>query len=478
MAAATLLVAACGKRFTTPEVPPFDEAEKRPGGDTTTGLGPFPDFERPAANLPGEAKPRFFAGKALAEQPWVKAPTTTTARDGLGPLYNAQTCFDCHEKGSRGFIAERAGTPLHRGVVRLSIPGQNETDGAEPEPTYGLQLQTQSTSLRHQLREKIPNANALLGLAAEARVLVDWVKEPFRYPDGREVSLFRPRLSIEQLGDGPLHPEVRTSLRVAPPIFGVGLIELVDEKAIEALADPDDENDDGISGRVNRVWDFRAGRIAQGRFGYKANRASLEITVAGAFADDIGISNPIFDRQPCSPVQAECQREPHGVDAHGFELGEELLALAVDFNRNLGVPERRGATAEAALRGRRVFHELGCAACHAPRFVTIASTTAPHLGNQVVWPYSDFLLHDMGEGLADGRPDYEASGSEWRTAPLWGLRLGSVVSGTENYLHDGRARSIEEAILWHGGEAAPAQRRFTERPLHERNDLIAFLRSL
>ncbi len=476
LVAALSLSCGCAMR---PEVPPYDDREGLPGGGTTTDLAPFADLGRPVSNLPTAARSDFFAGRALAQQPWVKAPTITTARDGLGPLYNARACFDCHNKGGRGAIPEDPGTPLTSGFVRLSIPGRSERDGATPEPTYGLQLQTQSTSLRHQLRHRLVDVSAIGGgLAPEAQVFVDWKELPFVYDDGRQVTLRRPHVRVDELGYGPLHTDTQMSLRLAPPIFGAGLIELIEQRAIDALTDPNDDDGDGISGRSNRVWDYQREQTVPGRFGYKANRATLEVTVAGAFAGDIGISNPLFPEQPCTEVQRECLQQPHGSDGNGVEISARLLSLVVDFNRNLGVPKRRQPKAPDVLAGRRVFYELGCVGCHQPRFWTQASAEHPHLGNELIWPYSDFLLHDMGEGLADHRPDYEASGSEWRTTPLWGLGVSGEMSGTESYLHDGRARSIEEAILWHGGEADRTRKRFVERTQNERNQLITFLRSL
>lgn len=460
-------------------------------------MAPFPDFERPVANLPLAAKPDFYAGKALAEQPWVKAPASTTARDGLGPLYNARSCFECHAKGGKGYLP-LADMPLTRGVVRLSIPGQDERQGAVAEPTYGLQLQTHSTSLRHQLCARrgvrsgpAPESRGAddstdpceLGpspdaLPAEAQVFVQSEERPFVYPDGRHVSLRLPAIRVERLGYGPLHPDTQMSLRVAPSLHGAGLIELVAQSDIERLTDPNDVDGDGISGRTNQVWDHRNERTVAGRFGYKANRATLESTVAEAFAADLGISNRLVPGQPCTLAQPACARQPHGADEAGVEISDQLLALVVDFNRNLGVPKRRRADSAEVLAGREHFYRLGCAKCHQPSFVTQPSTQHPHLGQQLIWPYSDFLLHDMGEELADGRPDYGASKREWRTTPLWGLGLSARISGVESYLHDGRARSIEEAILWHAGEADAVKERFTRLTKAERDELLVFLGSL
>lgn len=483
-----LLTAWCGREERAPK---YDPREALSGGGATTGLAPFPDFERAAANLPKAAKPRFYAGKALAEQPWVKAPASTTARDGLGPLYNSRSCFGCHVKGGKGHLPTD-GMPLTHGFVRLSIPGEDERGGAVAEPSYGLQLQTRSTSLRHQLCARLAVASrsdddnlgacdpapSYDGPAPEGQVFVYDRERPFVYPDGRRVSLRQADVRIEQLGYGALHPETLMSLRVAPAIHGAGLIELVAQRAIDNLADPPDRDHDGISGRTNQVWDERNQRTVAGRFGYKANHASLESTVAEAFAGDLGISNPLVPRQPCTSAQPACARQPHGADEMGVEISDELLGLVVDFNRNLGVPKRRQPGRSDVMAGREHFYTLGCVKCHHPSFVTEPSMRHAHLGKQLIWPYSDFLLHDMGVGLADDRPDYAASGREWRTTPLWGLGLNAAISGVASYLHDGRARSIEEAILWHGGEADASKQRFTRLAKEARDQLLIFLGSL
>jgi CxxC motif-containing protein (DUF1111 family) len=285
-------------------------------------------------------------------------------------------------------------------------------------------------------------------------------------------------LELDDLAYGALAPDTRLSLRVAPPIHGAGLIELIDQRDIDALEDPGDANHDGITGRANRVWDFRGKRTAKGRFGYKANRPTLEVTVAAAFAEDMGITSSLFPEQPCTPSQRDCRAQPHGAPPGAVELSDELLALVVAFNRNLGVPRRATLEHRRQLGGRRLFHEAGCAGCHHPGFETLPSREHPHLGAQAIWPYSDFLLHDMGPELADDRPDYEASGREWRTPPLWGVGLSAAIAGAESYLHDGRARTLEEAVLWHGGEADLARQRFAALTRAQRDELLSFVASL
>ncbi|ASP40686.1 hypothetical protein CHH28_19320 [Bacterioplanes sanyensis] len=474
---ATLLIGCSEAPDSTDQrAPDYDPAEALPGGDTSVNIVPFPSSELPAANLPPALKPDFFAGKALAHQPWVKAPTVTDIRDGLGPLYNARTCLACHTKGGRGHVPDSADVPLLSAFLRLSIPGEDPIHGAIAEPTYGDQLQSQSVALGHQLRASQPDLP--MSVAPEAYVHVHWQPETFVYPDGEQRQLRRPRVELKQLGYGPLHPDTTMSLRIAPAIHGAGLIEMIDQADIDALADPNDQNGDGISGRVNQVWDYRRQVAAPGRFGLKANRATLEITVAGAFAGDVGITNALFPQQPCSERQSDCLRQPDGNDAHGSELRDDLLDLVINFNRNIGVPKRRSPTAKTVLAGRERFYQAGCQQCHQPSFTTQTSSEFPHLSAQRIWPYSDFLLHNMGPDLADGRSDYQASGREWRTAPLWGLGLSQQISGSRHFLHDGRARSVEEAILWHGGEASDSRQRFVQFTHEQRQQLLTFVNSL
>lgn len=464
-------------------VPALNASEHLPGGIGSSAIMPFPSYEKPVTNLPARAKADFYAGKALAHQPWVKAPTATTARDGLGPLYNARTCLACHINGGRGTVPADNSTPLFNAFLRLSLPGSDPVAGVIPEPVYGDQLQSQSTALSHQLRSSQNDLASPDDVAPEGYVYLNWQTRAFTYPDGQHAELRWPEADIRNLGYGPLHEHTLFSLRVAPPIHGMGLLELIDQADIDALADEHDRNQDGISGRVNQVWDVELQKTVPGRFGLKANRPTMAMVVAGAFANDVGISNPLFPAQPCTDAQTICLQQvtgndEQGKDQQGTELPHTLLQLVINFNRNLAVPERRNADHPEVIAGRSLFYQSGCAACHQPSFVTGESSEFPHLSQQVIWPYSDLLLHDMGEELADQRPDYAAGGREWRTPPLWGLGLSQQINGSTTLLHDGRARSVEEAILWHGGEALRARQTFVNLPAEERKALLRFVQSL
>lgn len=463
------------------DVPSFHPSELLPGGNTSVTTTPFASFEKPVKNLPDQLKTPFFAGKALAEQPWIKAPTTTIARDGLGPIYNARTCMACHLNGGKGVVPEE-GKELSTAFVRISVPGENTYLGVQPEPVYGDQLQTQSVSLAHQLRHTGKTGFSEHDVKPEAYVYIKWQTSTYTYPDGKTVNLRKPSLDIQNLGYGPLSENTLFSLRNAPAIHGMGLLELIPQAQIQALADEHDQNGDGISGKVNTVWDITSGAPALGRFGHKATRPNMDVVVAAAFAGDIGITNPLFPQQPCTAKQTICVGQPTGNDEHGTELPQHLLDLVVLFSRNLAVPKRDekklALHAKKIENGRGHFYNNGCAACHTPSFVTGPSTTSPHLANQTIWPYTDLLLHNMGVELADNRPDYQAAGDEWRTAPLWGIGYLQAVNGNSNLLHDGRARTIEEAILWHGGEAEQAKQAFTQLSAAQRNELIVFVESL
>jgi CxxC motif-containing protein (DUF1111 family) len=260
----------------------------------------------------------------------------------------------------------------------------------------------------------------------------------------------------------------------------LGLLELINQADIDALADAEDRDGDGISGRVNQIWDPQQQAILPGRFGWKANRASLATTVAAAFNQDVGISNPIFSEQPCTQAQPICQQMRNGNNAQGFEIDQALLDLVVDFTRNLAVPRIRteALNPQSLQQGRELFYQIGCADCHHPSYQTVkVEGKLAHLGGQIIWPYTDLLLHDLGPGLADGRPDFTASGSEWRTPPLWAIGLNKQVNGNELYLHDGRAQSIAEAIVWHGGEAAASQSQFMHLTKTQRQAVVQFVES-
>jgi CxxC motif-containing protein (DUF1111 family) len=299
---------------------------------------------------------------------------------------------------------------------------------------------------------------------------------------GETVTLRRPRYSVTDLAYGDLDPATTLSPRMTPPMIGLGLIEAIHESNVVALADPEDADGDGISGRAALVRDGKSGKLALGRFGWKAQSATVRRQSAEAFANDIGISSPDvpLSHGDCTAAQADCLAMPDGAQKRlgETEAPDPVLALVTFYAENLAVPARRKASFAETLAGKKVFYETGCTACHNPKFVTRRDARDHALSFQLIWPYSDLLLHDMGEGLADGQQVGLASGREWRTPPLWGIGLTETVSGHTYFLHDGRARSLTEAILWHGGEAAPARDRFADLEKADRDALLTFLESL
>ena len=457
--------------FTRPEA-----YERHPGGATTTKKKPGRNaFSQPSANLGFEQRADFFVGNGFFKRLWVTAPASTDSADGLGPLYNARACQRCHLKDGRGHPPDGPEDSAVSMFLRLSVPPSNDEQRKlleerrlklVPEPTYGGQLQDL----------------AIAGHKAEGRMVIRYEEEPVELAGGEVVMLRKPTYSVENLGYGPLHPKTMLSPRVAPPMIGLGLLETISDDDILANADPDDADDNGISGRPNMVWSLGSEKIALGRFGWKAGNPTLHQQNSDAMAGDIGISNPLFPFSygECTELQTDCRAAPHGdSERHGgFETGDEVMEKILFYSRNLAVPARRDIDDPEVLLGKEKFYEIGCVACHTPKFITPKAGVPDAQAFQLIWPYTDLLLHDMGEGLADNRPEGEADGREWRTPPLWGIGLTETVNGHTFFLHDGRARNLEEAILWHDGEGADARRRFVDLAKSDRDALIAFLNSL
>jgi CxxC motif-containing protein (DUF1111 family) len=457
----------------------LEAGEEFPGGSATSREELFDRdaFSHFSNGIGFEGESKFKIGNAIFRRLWVAAPSSTRASDGLGPLYNARGCQNCHLKDGRG-RPPTANFPDESAVsmfLRLSIPPETDEQkkllaerraNVIPDPTYGEQLQN----------------IAIKGLDGEGNMHITYSDVPVTLMDGTVVTLRKPIYSVTDLKYGPLHPKIMMSPRIAPPMIGLGLVEAIPEDAIRANADPDDTNSDGISGRTNEVWSLSQNKVMLGRFGWKAGEPTIMDQSAAAAAGDIGLSNPLVPRPAgdCTLAQAACLAAPNGESEQqdGFELGKELLDLVVFYSENLAVPARRNPADATVIKGKALFNKSGCASCHFPSFTTGEAPGQPHLSNQRIWPYSDFLLHDMGEGLADHRPEGLADGQEWRTAPLWGIGLTEAVSAHTFFLHDGRARNVEEAILWHGGEAQSARDAYAALSADERAALLAFVNSL
>jgi len=442
---------------------PLEAGEALPGGHAATiddhGRNAF---SLPAPGLSDAQKTTFVIGNSFFKKAWVEAPSSTTARDGLGPHFIARSCGACHTLDGRGAppaVREGVNEQPMALLIRLSVPGRDAQGGPAPEPTYGGQF----------------NNDAVPGVKAEGKVRIRYEQIGGAFADGEPYTLVKPHYSLFDLGYGDLHPRTMVSPRIAPQIIGLGLLEAIREEDVLAAAARQRAEGRGVEGRPNRVWDAWAGRHLLGRFGWKANVASVAHQSAGAFHGDMGITSSRFPGQDCTPQQADCLAAHAG---GAPEIDDRRLGQVIFYSQTLAVPSRRAPDAPEVQRGKAVFHAAGCASCHVPSYVTGPHPTIPQFSGQTIWPYTDLLLHDVGDGLADGRPDFEAGPRHWKTPPLWGLGLVPTVNGHSRYLHDGRARSLMEAVLWHGGEAEASRRHVLGLSKADRAALVRFLESL
>lgn len=426
------------------------------GGATTIVDTARSAYGRSAMNFVKSHWRDFYSGKGVFLREWDDMPDGSRAP--LGPLFSAVSCERCHEHDGRGRPPAGPRDVSESMIVRFSVPAPN--GDWVPEPAYGEQLDMYGRD----------------GMKGEGIVRVVYDEVTGDFADGGAYVLMQPEYSFEHLAYVPLRSDVRFSPRVAPYNFGLGLLEAVPDRDILANADPTDRDGDGISGRPNMVPDVRTGRTALGRFGWKANQPTIEQQIAKAFSADLGITSSLY---PPDAGRAVALR-PVGLTSAGHvaELNDDDLAKILTYVRLLAVPRQRNPGSPAVRHGRAIFEGIDCSGCHLPRLVTGEVAEFTELAHQVIHPYTDLLLHDMGEGLADDRPDGLAGGSEWRTPPLWGIGLMKTVSGHTRLLHDGRARSFEEAILWHGGEAATSQELYRRLSKSDRDALLAFLWSL
>ncbi len=429
------------------------------GGDGTRPVFNDDAFVFQTPNSPKRHQRPFSFGNRLFNTNWVEAPGSVKAFDGLGPMFNRVSCSGCHTKDGRGRPPENNRGPMDSMLLRISIPGKTANGGVVPHPIYGDQI----------------SERAILHVEPEARAEISYTELPGTYGDGEKFSLRQPHYAIADLKYGDLGKDIMISPRVAPAMIGLGLLQEVPDETLLALADPDDADGDGISGRTNEVWDSLAGKKSLGRFGWKANQPNLRQQNAGAAVGDIGIATSMADGQNCTAAQADCVKSING---GAPEMSDEFLDKLTLYTMTIAVPAQRKAHDPVIRQGEELFRAMGCASCHMPTLQTRSVKDFPELENQTFHPFTDLLLHDMGEGLADNRPDFEATGKEWRTPPLWGLGLIPVINKHDLLLHDGRARGAAEAILWHGGEAMKSREAFRTAAKPERDALIAFLNSL
>jgi CxxC motif-containing protein (DUF1111 family) len=457
--AAAALLAAPGVRSAEPNPPAAEtEAATELAGGNATVFDVSPKaFGFPVPGLDDDNRAAFFIGHSFFLRNWVAGGPPVT-RAGLGPLFNARSCSACHLNDGRGRPPE-PGQPIVQVLMRISLPGAGPHHGPLPDPVYGGQLQGQ----------------AIPGVRPEAEITATYAPLPGQFGDGETFSLRSPTYSVTHPGYGPLAANALLSPRVAPAMAGMGLLEAVPESELRAIAEQQAGEGRGVRGHLNSVWDAVAGKMAVGRFGWKAEQPTVFQQIATAFNEDMGLTTPLLPQENYSPAEATdgALKTRSGQP----EVSDQILHAVVLYSRTLAVPGRRAMTDATVLRGQALFQQAGCAACHAPTLHT-GDADLPALAHQTIHPYTDLLLHDMGDGLSDHRPSFDAAGNDWRTPPLWGIGLVSTVNGHTFFLHDGRARNLTEAILWHGGEALAAREQFRNLPKTDRDALLGFLNAL
>ncbi|MFA8344274.1 MAG: di-heme oxidoredictase family protein [Rhodothermaceae bacterium] len=414
-------------------------------------------FDTPSNTVIGEFFNRFMEGDRLYEQPRVTSPAPIPGTGGLGPLYVGFSCTSCHNNAgrSKSTLFTHGGTGNGFSSQLVFLKSRN----GQYFPSYGRVLHDQATG----------------GVKPEGRINVTYTEEHFTFPDGEPYSLITPRYFItdwyaEEIPDEDLVLSVRTPLRHV----GLGLMMAVDQDEILSIA-ANQYPEYGISGEV--VWCYERGERMMGLSGHKAQHGDL--TVELGFSSDMGVTNDRF------PYEVG-KNQPQDTHDFGIEISTEDMADVELYLHSLGVPARRDINDPVVKLGEEKFNEAKCNLCHVPTLHTspepiklMDGTRLPYLANKTIHPYSDFLVHDMGPGLADNYDQYNASGSEWRTTPLWGIGLQQTVSGHTHFLHDGRARNFVEAIMWHkGGEADVSYQIFRKMKKSDRDAIVRFLKSL
>ena len=439
-----------------------------PGGETSNQVENKNSFSLSSRNLEEHMRINFLVGNALFERMWEDSSISKNiAKDGLGPFFSARSCESCHINDGRGHI------PLTNKEDKISVVIQISQNIEQPndyiknieDDTYGGQI----------------SEFAVKDVLKEADIIIDYKYSLEMYEDGRVVELRRPIIKIDNLNYGEFNESTTFSARIAQPMIGLGLIEHISDQSLLMNEDINDTNNDGVSGKVNKVWDIENEKLAIGRFGWKAAQPSVYQQTADAFYHDMGLSNKLYSNPfNCTSKQVECAKAISGnsEEYDDLEVSNDQLDLVTFYSSQLGVPARRSINAENVKKGKEIFFALNCNSCHVESFTTGDSGSHANLNNQIIYPYSDFLLHDMGESLSDGVSEFLAQGSEWRTPPLWGIGLTNIVSEEYGYLHDGRARTIEEAILWHGGEANEIIQNYKKLKKYEVNQLLSFINSL
>jgi CxxC motif-containing protein (DUF1111 family) len=458
-----LMVVACDSGDDDEPIQPEEGEELSGGSNFTTFTRTEEAFGEQGEGVTSTEQVQFVTGNSFFRSNWVTAPSSVKTLDGLGPVMNAISCSGCHFKDGRAKPPATPDEVLNGLLFRLSVPGEGTHGEPVDEPNYGGQFQDK----------------AIMGADAEGTVRVTYEEITGTYADGTGYTLRKPVYTFAGLQYGAMSPVMVYSPRIAQQVPGLGLLEAVPESFIRSLEDAADRNGDGISGRVNVVWNEASQQPSLGRFGWKANVPTVLQQTAGALHGDIGITSSLYPGDGLTTEQsARYKNLPTGSEDGAPEISDETLNKIVTYMKTLSVPARRNWSDATVLRGKQLFTSLQCAACHVPRMTTGTGNSITALDNQTIRPYTDLLLHDMGEGLADNRPDFLATGSEWRTPPLWGIGMIKSVNHHTFLLHDGRARDISEAILWHDSEAAAGKEGFTRLSAVDRNALIKFIESL
>jgi len=466
---AVALAATLGWALAEESAAPADPLGEQTAGPLSVPAAGKNAFSFPFANLDDDERQRFAVGNSFFRRNWVEAPSSTAARDGLGPHFIARSCGGCHDQDGRG-----APPDFKRGLneqpigllIRLSVPVPGDDPLATaPEPTYGDQF----------------NNRAVGGVKPEGEVRIRLAPVKGRFADGTPYTLQAPRYELTRLAYGPMRKGTLLSPRVAPQLPGVGLIDAIAESDILANERAQAEGGGAIRGRANHVHDAWSGEVRVGRFGWKANVPTLVHQTAGAFLGDMGITSRPFTHEACTPRQKDCLTAPRGAKGEANEIDDSTLAHVVFYESTLAPAARRDARDAEVLRGQKLFQAAQCAVCHRPSYVAAGAPfpalSTPKVAGVTIWPYTDLLVHDMGAGLADHRPDGQANGRQWKTPPLWGVGLIREVNGHQRLLHDGRADGVLEAVLWHGGEAEGAKQQVLKMSAAERAALVKFVES-
>jgi len=496
---AVVLVSGCGGGASDDPVstpaPNADRIEHLSAGDATVSGSNANAFSQHSANMLDIDRIKTFnLGNDFFENPWVSGSASTSSRDGLGALFNNNACQDCHIRDGRGQAPEpdTDGNIIQFASLLFKAARSSISDEDKLRMSQSTLVNVGDSSVGGQLQH-----NAISGVTREVSLNVNYEYSQVSFNDGMEVELRKPtwHITSNYAEHGyDFDQDTIFSPRLAPPMIGLGLIALISDMDILANQDIDDADSDGISGKANFVWSQEQQAVTLGRFGWKAGQPSLVEQTAGAFVNDMGLTSRIQREESCLPHQADCQLAENGngdsIADYDYEVSDTILEAVSFYSSHLGVPQRRNAYDAEVQRGKIIFQAANCNSCHVESsYVTEWDSEQPELSRQTIFPYTDLLLHDMGEQLADVTQDnlsadretfveYLAGAHEWRTPPLWGLGMAKVINPQASFLHDGRARTIMEAILWHGGEAQTAKEAVLALSQLERQDLLAFLNDL